>query len=146
MRISQRAQYAVAAVLDLAVQDLATRCPTRGLRSAEIARRARVPEKFLEAILRDLRAAGLVASKRGPDGGHRLIADPRQITVLSVVEIIDGPLVVGGDTSAPPSGEVACTQALWGRTVRAVRETLAARTLEDLRREAVAPGPVDFII
>ncbi len=90
MRISQRAQYAVRAALDLAVQGPSP----RGIRSAEVARRTRVPEKFLEAILRDLREAGLVASKRGPDGGHRLAVSPSRVTVMAVVEAIDGPFAI----------------------------------------------------
>ncbi len=143
MRISQRAQYAVRAALDLTVQEPSL----RGIRSAEIARRARVPEKFLEAILRDLREAGFVASKRGPVGGHRLAADPSQVTVLAVVEAIDGPLATVA--TGPPSvvsPEDSCTRALWGRVETAVRDTLGAVTLDDLRREAFAPGIADYNI
>jgi Rrf2 family protein len=143
MRISQRAQYAVRASLDLALQEPSR----RGIPSAEVARRTRVPEKFLEAILRDLREAGLVASKRGPDGGHRLVGDPSQVTVMAVVEAIDGPFaaVVAG----PPmfaSLEETSLRALWYRVETAVRDTLGEVTLEDLRREVVAPGPADYNI
>ncbi len=136
MKISQRAQYAVRATLDLAVQGPSP----RGIRSAEVARRTGVPEKFLEAILRDLRAAGLVASKRGPDGGHRLAVSPSLITVMAVVEAIDGPF---GSVASPDD---TCVSSLWKRVTTAVRDALGAVTFEDLRREAVAPGPADFNI
>jgi Rrf2 family protein len=142
MRISKRAQYAVRASLDLAVQGSAN----RGIRSTEIARRTRVPEKFLEAILRDLREAGLVASKRGPDGGHRLAADPLQVTVLDVVEAIDGPFTAAAVPRAATSAEEAGVRAIWGRVETAVREALGAVTLEDLRRETVGSGPADYNI
>jgi Rrf2 family protein len=143
MKISRRAQYAVSATLDLA----ARASTQRGIRSAEIAKRTRVPEKFLEAILRDLREAGLVTSKRGPDGGHRLAGDPAQVTVLAVVEAIDGPFgasVAGPRLAASP--EERCVRSVWGQVAVVVRETLTAVTLEDLRREAVAPGPADYTI
>ncbi len=140
MKISQRAQYAVQASLDLAVQTATQRV----VRSADVARRTRVPEKFLEAILRDLREAGLVASKRGPDGGHRLAAEPAQVTVMAVVEAIDGPFPIGPSPGAGP--EAACVHALWKRVESAIRETLEQVTLDDLRREAGAPGPVDYNI
>jgi Rrf2 family protein len=143
MRISQKAQYALRATLDLALQD----DTSRGIRSAEIARRTRVPEKFLEAILRDLREAGLVSSKRGPDGGHRLAADPAQVTAMAVVEAIDGPFTASAtDSPVLPRPEESCMRALWDRVEAAVRETLGAVTLEDLRREAVVPGPADYTI
>lgn len=142
MRISQKARYAVRAALDLTLQEAAA----RGIRSAEVARRTRVPEKFLEAILRDLREAGLVASKRGPDGGHRLAADPSRVTVLAVVEAIDGPLTTADGGASSVSPEEAGIRALWERVETGVRETLGSVTLEDLRREAVAPGPADYTI
>jgi Rrf2 family protein len=143
MKISRRAQYAVRAALDLA----ARASTQRGIRSAEIAGRTRVPDKFLEAVLRDLREAGLVTSKRGPDGGHRLAADPARVTVLAVVEAIDG--LFGGSlesTREAASPQERCVNSVWDRVAAAVRETLADVTLEDLRREAVAPGPADYTI
>lgn len=146
MKISQRARYAVTALLNLAVQDVGAGPAPRGVTSAEVARRTGVPEKFLEVILRDLRAAGLVASKRGPDGGHRLAVDASRVTVLAIVEAVDGPLAVASASSPGEGGEAACTRDLWTRTLAAVRATLADVTLEDLRREASAPGPVDYTI
>jgi Rrf2 family protein len=143
MNISRRAQYAVSASLDLAAQA----ANLRGIRSVEIARRTRVPEKFLETILRDLRHAGLVTSKRGPAGGHRLAADPSVVTVMAVVEAIDGPFeAVGASPAVMTSPEETCVRAVWERVAAAVRETLAAVTLDDLRRDAVAPGPTDYTI
>jgi Rrf2 family protein len=143
MRISQKATYAVTAALDLALH-----APeSRGARSAEIARRTGVPAKFLEAILRDLREAGLVASRRGPDGGHRLASDPARVTVQAIVRAIDGPL--SGAPARPPGhagSEKACVRSLWARVETAVGDVLGAVTLDDLRREARGPEPLDFAI
>ncbi|MBK6848417.1 MAG: Rrf2 family transcriptional regulator [Proteobacteria bacterium] len=69
--------------------DLALHGGRGGVRTAEIAQRTAAPEKFLEAVMRDLQRAGFIASKRGPDGGHRLVRDPAHLTVGAIVEAID---------------------------------------------------------
>ncbi len=62
--------------------------------AGDIAEAADVPRKFLEAILSQLRAQGLVESRRGPAGGHRLTASPATISVADVIRSIDGPLAM----------------------------------------------------
>jgi Rrf2 family protein len=143
MRITRKAEYAVRALLDLALH-----APSGGgVRASEIARRAGVPENFLDAILLDLRKAGLIASKRGPDGGHWLARDPSRITVRSIVETIDGPLVgshaVGRKARTPAD---ACVSALLGRAQQAAGAVLEGLTLDDLRRQADTHGALDFTI
>src|SRR5262249_34705253 len=81
MRISQKSEYALLAVLDLAAQD-----PCQFIRSASIAERHAIPLKFLEVILADLRHRGIVTSKRGSNGGYSLCRAPRS---LSVGEVLD---------------------------------------------------------
>ena len=97
--------------------------------------------------MRDLRKAGFVSSKRGPDGGHRLARDPARLTVGAILEAIDGP------PSTPPgkgrrrgTAADACLSALWGRVEDAVQAVVAAVTLDDLRRQAEPNDVVDFII
>jgi Rrf2 family protein len=62
--------------------------------AADLAEAADVPRKFLEAILTQLRDQGLVESRRGPAGGHRLTAPPAGISVADVIRSIDGPLAM----------------------------------------------------
>ena len=52
-----------------------------------------IPQKFLQNILLELRRAGIVASHRGPDGGHSLARPADAITVADVIRAVDGPLV-----------------------------------------------------
>jgi Rrf2 family protein len=59
---------------------------------SDIAGREKIPRKFLEAILVELRNAGLVESQIGKRGGYRLAKPPDNITIGSIVRIIDGPL------------------------------------------------------
>jgi Rrf2 family protein len=58
----------------------------------EIAHRAHVPHKFLEAILLDLRRHGFVESRRGKSGGYSMARDPGGIRVSDIIRAIDGPL------------------------------------------------------
>lgn len=59
---------------------------------ADIASSNKIPKKFLDAILGDLRNAGIVQSRKGKGGGYRLARPPEEIKVGSIVRVLDGPL------------------------------------------------------
>ncbi len=141
MRISQKGEYAVAAVLDLALH-----APVAGgVRSAEIARRTRAPEKFLETILLQLRRGGIVDSRRGPAGGHRLARDPALLTVGAVLAAVDGPFAPSpGARVGSPAGR--CLDDLWGRVAAAAGAVVEGTTIDDLRARAAAPAGADYSI
>jgi Rrf2 family protein len=84
--LTMKAKYALRALATLALN-----APGQ-MPAARIARDAGVPGKFLETILVDLRKAGLVESRRGTRGGHRLLREPERITLGEVVRIVDGPI------------------------------------------------------
>jgi Rrf2 family protein len=60
----------------------------------DLAERERIPKKFLEAILLDLKRHGLLQSKRGKGGGYFLRREPDEITIGQVVRLLDGPLAL----------------------------------------------------
>ncbi len=94
--LTSRAKYAVRATMVLAELK-----QWNGWTSAaDLAEAAGVPRKFLEAILTQLRDQGLVESRRGPAGGHRLVAQPAQVTAADVIRAIDGPLAMTPCASA----------------------------------------------
>jgi Rrf2 family protein len=66
--------------------------PGQSTQSQEIAEANNVPKKFLDAILGDLRNAGIVHSKKGPGGGYMLARAPGEIKVGHVIRTLDGPL------------------------------------------------------
>ena len=146
MKISQKADYAVRAVIDLALHSRAG-APSR---VAEIARRGRIPEKFLEAIVVDLRKAGLVSSRRGPEGGHALAQPPSAITLGMIRAAIDGPLAL----AEPAHGKRASRGPLdtglrevWKEVEQAVGAVLDAVTVEELCRRVQGPDAAhDFSI
>ena len=84
--ISQKAKYALRALLELARAD-----EGEALLITDIAERQRIPKKFLEQILLDLKNRGLVHSRRGRGGGYGLLKDPREITLGQIMRIVDGP-------------------------------------------------------
>ena len=85
--ISLKAQYALRALIELAKAE-----PGEVSLIAEIAGSQRIPKKFLEQILLDLKHSGLVASRRGKMGGYQLLKAPDLVTFGEVLRIIDGPI------------------------------------------------------
>ncbi|NTW01956.1 MAG: Rrf2 family transcriptional regulator [Oscillochloris sp.] len=93
MRISNKSDYALRALFDLA-QHIG-----RGpIQSDEIARRQGVPVNYLNQLLITLRRAGLIESMRGPQGGHMLARAPENITLRDILIAIDGPLLTSEST------------------------------------------------
>jgi Rrf2 family protein len=87
MRLSARADYALRAAIELAASDAAH------VTSEQLAKAQQIPAKFLEAILTQLRRAGLVRSQRGPEGGFWLARPADQISLADIIRAIDGPLL-----------------------------------------------------
>jgi Rrf2 family protein len=88
--LSSRAKYALRAALVLAEEATTERWTSAQV----IAERSDTPRKFLEAILVQLRDQGVIQSRRGPVGGHRLLRPAEEITVADVIRIIDGPIAL----------------------------------------------------
>lgn len=84
--ISQRAKYALRALVALA------RSETGSMMIGQIAAQQKIPRKFLEQILLELKRHGLVASRRGKLGGYELLAPADKITFGQVLRMIDGPI------------------------------------------------------
>jgi Rrf2 family protein len=87
MRVSAKADYALRAVIELAV--IAGDAPVKGER---IAQAQEIPLKFLENILGDLRQAGIVRSQRGAEGGYWLARPADEITLADVIRAVEGPI------------------------------------------------------
>jgi Rrf2 family protein len=88
MKISVRGEYALRALIVLGLS------PWRGavVRAQEISDRQNIPKRFLEQILNDLKAGGIVESKRGILGGYRLRRKAEEVTLAEIIRHIEGPL------------------------------------------------------
>ncbi len=87
MQITRQADYAVRAVLYLARLGTAERAAT-----STVAEEQRIPPSFLAKIISQLSIAGLLHTSRGARGGVTLAREPKDITLLEVIEAIDGPI------------------------------------------------------
>ena len=130
MRVSARADYAIRALLELAVADGAT-----PLRAEAIARAQAIPAKYLDNLLGDLRRARLVTSQRGQHGGYRLARAASSITLADVIRAIDGPLA-GVRDDAPENvsyaGPATSLREVWIALRASMRQVLEVTTLADV--------------
>jgi len=88
MRVSAKSDYALRALIELAV-----RADAGPVSAEELGRAQEIPHNFLQAILADLRRAGIVISQRGQAGGWRMARPPEDVSVADVIRAVDGPLV-----------------------------------------------------
>jgi Rrf2 family cysteine metabolism transcriptional repressor len=112
--ITTKSPYAVLALAELARSGGPDPVPI-----GELARKRDVPVQFLEQLFAVLRRAGVINSQRGVKGGYRFAREPSSVTVLEVVELLDGPL--GRDAEGPFADAAA-----------AARKVLAETTIADV--------------
>lgn len=120
--ISNRCQYALRAVLALAEREGGPPAPI-----AEIAAAQRIPQRFLEVILRQLKQGGITDSVRGKDGGYRLARPAETITVGEVIRVFEGPLVAGRDAEPEADRFLFCGRVFedtWRRVEGALDQVL----------------------
>lgn len=133
--LSKKAKYGIKALLRLG-----ERWDQGPVLIAELARRERLPLKFLESILLTLRRAGILTSKKGRGGGYALARPPEEVTLGEVIRLLDGPLALvpcASLTAYRPcddcADEAACGIRLVMKEVRdATSRILDRTTLRDL--------------
>jgi len=127
MTTSVKADYALQAILDLAAQPSG-----EPIKIADIARRQKIPQKFLELILVGLKQAGFVESRRGAEGGYLLARPADSITVGEVIRSVDGPQENTGRGRSKP--ETPFTQ-MWSRVDGAVAAIIDHTSIGELLRD-----------
>jgi Rrf2 family cysteine metabolism transcriptional repressor len=127
MNISVKGEYALQAIFDLSSQP-----PGEPVKIADIARRQRIPQKFLELILSGLKQGGFVESRRGAEGGYLLARSPEAISVGEVLRFVEGPLQGRGNRQRRKSETP--FSAMWQEVDRAVSDIVDHRTFADLLR------------
>ena len=128
MRTTAKADYAVRAAVELAAAGEMTT-------AEQIADAQGIPLNFLENILRDLRRAGLVESRRGQAGGYVLARPAESITLADVIRAVEGPLAnVRGYRSEEVEygGSAAPLREVWVAVRASLRSVLESVTLADV--------------
>jgi Rrf2 family protein len=133
LTITTKSPYAVRALAELTRTGSAGPVPI-----GEIARRRDIPVQFLEGLFATLRRAGILQSQRGVKGGYSFARQPEDVTVLDVVEALEGRL--GADEGTD-------TADVWTEAIDALRLKLQAITIAEVaQREARAAGASMYYI
>jgi Rrf2 family transcriptional regulator, cysteine metabolism repressor len=129
LSITTKSPYALRALAELA------RCGSAGpVPIAELARRRDIPVQFLEQLFAVLRRAGILRSQRGVKGGYSFAREPAEVTVLEVVELLDGKLGAGAES-------------IFSEAAEATRAVLSNATIADiLERENRDAGATMYYI
>jgi Rrf2 family transcriptional regulator, iron-sulfur cluster assembly transcription factor len=136
MQITRAGEYGV-----LGLMNLARRSPGQMVLLDDVSRTERIPKSFLAKIFQDLVKAGLVRSIRGAHGGFALVKDPAQISVLEIIEAIEGKIIFQRCRQLKPDCEHTEGCALCGLFEQAqdgVKDVLVRTTLVDLIRQQEA--------
>ncbi|HEY2283493.1 MAG TPA: Rrf2 family transcriptional regulator [Solirubrobacteraceae bacterium] len=129
LSITSKSPYAV-----LALAELGRSAGSAPVPIGELARRRDVPVQFLEQLFAVLRRAGVISSQRGVKGGYRFAREPSSVTVLEIVELLDGPL--GRDA-----------EGVFADAAHAARNVLAQTTIADvIERESREAGASMYYI
>jgi Rrf2 family protein len=142
VRITAKVDYAVRAAAELAA------APPGPVKGDVLAERQRIPAKFLENILADLRRAGLVASQRGAEGGYWLAVTPAEVSVADIIRAVEGPLADVHGTSPEAveyPGPAAALQRVWVATRAALRSVLEEVSLADIVSGTLPHGAERFL-
>ena len=127
--ITSKSPYAL-----LALAELGRSAGSDPVPIGELARRREVPVQFLEQLFAVLRRAGVISSQRGVKGGYRFAREPSSVTVLEVVELLDGPL--GRDA-----------EGVFADAAKAARKVLEQTTIADvIERESREAGASMYYI
>jgi Rrf2 family protein len=137
MKLSTKSRYGLRALFDMAYH--AGNLPAQ---IKDISRRQAISPRYLEQIFQDLKKAGLLKSRRGPQGGYYLAKSPQEITVRDIIEAAEGMMALVDCTKEAKSRKKTCefdnqcvTQIVWTEAARRLNEYFQSVTLKDLCEE-----------
>ncbi len=134
MQLTTRSRYGLRMLIDIALHG-----QDGPVRIQDIAKRRNISVKYLEQLIRALKKAGFITSKRGPKGGHGLAVPPERIRVGDVVRALEGrpelTECVGNPDSCLISGEC-ITRQIWAKATASIFRELDGICLDDLMVQA----------
>jgi Rrf2 family cysteine metabolism transcriptional repressor len=135
VRLSTKGEYASRAMLELSLH-----YEDKPLHIRDISKAQDIPQRFLEQILLQLKRAGYLRSRKGPDGGYHLSKSPADINVAEVIRVMDGPLAPIDCVSVSahevcPHEDSCGLRWLWKEVRDSVAQILERTTFEELARK-----------
>jgi Rrf2 family transcriptional regulator, cysteine metabolism repressor len=129
MKLSTRGKYGLYAMHYLAQHQ------NDGLQSLSQIASVGIPKQYLEQLLGSLRRNGLIRSERGANGGYQLAKSPAEVTVLDIIDAMEGPLALSdclsSDTQCARAGQCR-VRLVWERLTDSINRELAGVTLKDM--------------
>lgn len=129
--ITSKSRYAVAALCELAKRGGSKPVPI-----GDLAASRQIPVQFLEQLFSTLRRAGILKSQRGVKGGYTFARGPDDVTILDVVEALDGDVCTGSSDAAEVFKEASAS----------LRDVLGAKTIADVVESESAAGAQMYYI
>ena len=139
MQLTTKARYVIRAMIDLAI--FSNDGPVL---VKDIAQRQGMSARYLEQLLLAPKAAGMIRSTRGANGGFTLAKSPSEITLREIVQIMEGsisPTECADEPGICPSSSSCVTHEIWVRIKKATDEILESTTLQDLVNRQYEKGP-----
>ncbi|CAN5323941.1 Rrf2 family transcriptional regulator [soil metagenome] len=144
MAVSQKCQYALRALFELAKRYERGPC-----KISDVATAQRIPPRFLEVILNELKQGGFVDSRRGKEGGYYLVRRPSDLTAGDVIRFVEGPIHPVERDEDESARRQDVFDALWNRAEVALCGVYDETTMESLIEQEAAmrkKGSLDFMI
>ena len=148
MKISTKGRYGLRILMDLALHQSEK---PRLIR--DIAKSQQISEKYISRLVIALRRAGMIRSVRGVNGGFHIAMKPEEITLLDVIEVMEGPLSIVDCVSAPGKcGQSAncAPREIWSKLNENIRDLMRQTTLADIltsyAKRNAADGNMDYCI
>ena len=130
MKLSTRSRYSARILVELA-----TNTPEKPLQVKEIAKRQGISAKYIEQLIRTLKSAGWLTSRRGPSGGHILAKAPETITMGDIVRLFEGQSDLAEcvhNANACPKSESCRFRLIWQEATAAMYQKLDNVSIADL--------------
>jgi Rrf2 family protein len=141
VELSCKTEYALLALLELARQYNAA----EPLQIRQIAAQQQIPDRYLEQLLATLRRGGLVKSQRGAKGGYLLGREPWKITLLDLVNCLEGSDAQSANETIQKSVESAVIEEIWKEVNETAYQVLNSYTLQDLCEKRDARQQLDIM-
>lgn len=130
MKISTKGRYGLRILIDLAMHD-----PEKPRLIRDIAQSQQISEKYISCLMINLRRARLIRSVRGMNGGFHLAKDPKEITLLEILEIMEGSLSIVDCVQCPEKckrSKFCPARGIWQNLNEGIRDLMRNVTLDDI--------------
>jgi Rrf2 family protein len=142
VELSCKSEYAILALLEMATHYQ----NGEPMQIRQIANQQNIPDRYLEQLLATLRRGGIIKSQRGSKGGYLLAREPRKITVLDILECLEGlDIKIAEDNTNPKTADSGIIDEIWQEARQAANLVLEKYSLEDLCEKRTLRRQLDIM-